>query len=223
MSNLLKETPHALSPELFATFMTMDKRVTKRIIEFMVQEHLDIISFSKDAVPEEISPDYQPYVKISALLDYRTKADIYLTFLNEDNSINGINMVEWLINYSRKNANGTLPIVIILDESSIYDYGDESKPIDITILKNQNQADCVWTMVNLLSDRYPQRYLNVIHDLKETDESKFKNAFLRNVYHKAYIKADIDGKKKEAHGKWLSDLKEEIEALGVNPDDFLTP
>lgn len=221
MSNLLRENPHALSPELFSTFMTLDKTATKRIIEFMIPEHVDIISLSKESIPVDVSPEYQPYVKISAVLDYRKKADIYLSFLNKENSLNGVNILDWLLHFSRDNAGGALPMVLILDESDNYSYDDESKPVEVTTLKHSNHGDTVWTIANLLSDRYPKKYLDIIHDLKETDEGKFKTAFLKDIYHRAYIKADIAGQKKEAYSNWLSDLRKDIEKLGINPNDYL--
>ncbi len=185
MTNLLTENPHALSPELFCTFMTQDKKATENILTIMVPQAVEILSFSTGAVRKDIVSEFMPFVKIDAILDSKKKGEIYLTCLNEKNSLREEEIINWLIKKARRNKKA-YPIVIILDESDNYVYEMESKPVEISSVRDSVHGDFTWTMVNLLSNEYPPGIASIISDLKETDESKFQTQFMRTLYHNAY-------------------------------------
>ncbi len=203
-----------ISDELFATFFSQERSVTKMIINTLFDTEFEIDRIEPHKVSESVFGIYHPYVLADAHTNYG-RCEIILTPISQEIADIKSQLIYWMINKTVLSRRNIYPILIAFDTTE--SEREQKERVSLRILDDERLSTALG-VVRMREKSNASNILDeIINDLLCCRECDIKNDDIRRIYALSYEKSGLEERRNVAYSLWLESVNRDIRSLGIDP------
>ncbi len=212
MKTLSKTGFSILSDELFSSFFTLDRTLTQRIINTVLDGDFCVDGVEEFELDRERFGYYHPFV----LVDAHTpsgRCAITLTHIERGGEDDTSLLLDWMYYQTTLKRRNVYPILVTFDSTD--DYLGQKAPVSVRLIEASPVSFAlavVWVRMN----RGREDLLSLLGDLTAVEAVNITDDDIRRVYAESYTRSGLGEMENVSYSMWLKSIENDIEKLGLD-------